>query len=226
MGSLYWQLDDCWPVASWSSVDYFGRWKALQYYARRFYAPVLLSPHVEGEQVKLYVVSDRTRPVRAELRVRLLDFGGRALSETTSPVEVAPLQSRAYQTLAVGTLLKGRDASRVFLHCELLEGGLPVSSNTVYFKPFKELRLPAPEVSAQVARAAGGPVVTLSTDTLARGVYLSAEGLEGSFADNFFDLLPGRKLSVAFRARRNVSAEELRRRLRVRTLSDAFAAKP
>jgi beta-mannosidase len=224
MGSLYWQLDDCWPVASWSSVDYFGRWKALQYYARRFYAPVLLSPHVEGGEVKVYVVSDRTEPLRAELRVRLLDFDGRALSETTNPVEVAPLASGAYQTLSVNTLLQGQDPSKVFLHCELLEGGLPVSSNTVFFKPFKELRLPAPNVSTQVARAAGGTVVTLSADTLARGVYLSAEGLEGSFADNFFDLLPGRKLSVAFRPRRPVSPEVLRRRLRVRTLSDAFAA--
>ncbi len=225
MGSLYWQLDDCWPVASWSSVDYYGRWKALQYYARRFYAPVLLSPHVEDGQVKLYVVSDHIEPLRAELRVRLLDFDGRALSETTNPFEVAPLTSRTYQTLSVHTLLRGQDASKVFLHCELLEGGLPVSSNTVFFKPFKELRLPAPNVSTQVVRADGGTVVTLSTDTLARGVYLSAEGLEGRFADNFFDLLPGRKLSVAFRTRRRVSPDELRRRLRVRTLSDAFAAR-
>lgn len=225
MGSLYWQLDDCWPVASWSSVDYYGRWKALQYYARRFYAPVLLSPHVEGEQVRLYIVSDHTETLRAELRVRLLDFDGRALSETTNPVEVAPLTSRTYQTLSVNALLRGQDASKVFLHCELLEGGLPVSSNAVFFKPFKELRLPAPNVSTQVVRAVGGTVVTLSTDTLARGVYLSAEGLEGQFADNFFDLLPGRKLSVAFRTRRRVSPDELRRRLRVRTLSDAFAAR-
>ncbi|WP_152981759.1 hypothetical protein [Hymenobacter sp. AT01-02] len=60
MGSLYWQLDDCWGVASWSSIDYYGRWKALQYYAKRFYEPVLVSPHEEGDNVRVYVVSDRT----------------------------------------------------------------------------------------------------------------------------------------------------------------------
>lgn len=223
MGSLYWQLDDCWPVASWSSVDYFGRWKALQYYARRFYSPVLLSPHVEDGQVKLYVVSDRTAPLRAELRVRLLDFDGRALSETTNPVEVAPLISKTYQSLPVNALLQGKDPSKVFLHCELTVGGNVVSSNALFFRPFKDLSLPAPNVATQVSRARGATSVTLSTDRLARGVYLSVEGLEGSFADNFFDLLPGREVSVEFRARRSISADELRRRLRVRTLSDAFA---
>ncbi|HEX7317292.1 MAG TPA: glycoside hydrolase family 2 protein [Pyrinomonadaceae bacterium] len=223
MGSLYWQLDDCWPVASWSSVDYFGRWKALQYYARRFYAPILLSPHVEGEQVKLYVVSDRTEPLRARLRVRLLDIDGRVVSDTTNPVEVAPLTSKVYQTLPVAALLKGQDPARVFLHCELLIEDRAVSSNTLFFRPFKELPPAAPNVSTQIALTRNLTTVTLSTDRLARGVYLSAEGLEGSFDDNFFDLMPGRTVTVAFRGQRPFNPEELRRRLRVRTLSDAFA---
>ena len=60
MGSIFWQLNDCWPVASWSSIDYYGRWKALQYYARRFYAPILVSPHVEDGSLKVYIVSDKT----------------------------------------------------------------------------------------------------------------------------------------------------------------------
>jgi beta-mannosidase len=224
MGSLYWQLDDCWPVASWSSVDYFGRWKALQYYARRFYAPVLLSPHVEDNQVKLYVVSDRTEPLRADLRVRLLDLDGRALSETNDTIEVAPLVSKNYQSLPVNKLLEGRDPSKVFLHCELLAGGSALSSNTLFFRPFKDLSLPAPNVSTQVTRTRGAAVVTLSTERLARAVHLSAEGLEGSFADNFFDLLPGRKVTVNFRSARPVSADELRRRLRVSAVN-AYSAR-
>jgi beta-mannosidase len=207
-------------------VDYFGRWKALQYYARRFYGPVLLSPHVEGDQLKLYVVNDRTEPLRARLHVRLLDFDGRVISDITNPVEVSPLTSKVYQTLPVAAMLEGQDPARIFLHCELLAGGGVVSSNTVFFRPFKDLPLAAPNVSTEVARARGGATtVTLSTDRLARAVYLSAEGLEGSFADNFFDLLPGQKVTVAFRAGRPVTADELRRRLRVRTLSDAFIAK-
>jgi beta-mannosidase len=223
MGSLYWQLDDCWPVASWSGIDYFGRWKALHFYARRFYSDLLVSPHEEAGQVRVYVVNDRPRDVPAELRVRLLDFEGRALSETTERVEVAALQSKPYQTLSAADLLKGRDPSRVFLHCELLAGGRLLSANSLFFRPFKELSLPAPNVTTAVKSGGrGASVITLSTDRLARGVYLSAEGLEGSFAENFFDLVPGRTASVEFRPRRPVAPAELRRRLRVRTLSDAF----
>ncbi len=222
MGSLFWQLDDCWPVASWSSVDYFGRWKALQYYARRFYSPVLLSPHVEDGQAKLYVVSDRTEPLRAQLHVRLLDFDGRVVSDINNPVEVSPLSSRAYQTLPVAAMLEGQDPARVFLHCELLADGNVVSSNTLFFRPFKDLSLAAPHVTTQISHTRSATSVTLSTDKLARGLYLSADGLEGSFADNFFDLLPGRKVTVAFRGSRPFTTEDLRRRLRVRTLSDAF----
>ena len=82
MGSLYWQLNDCWPVASWSSIDYFGRWKALQYYAKRFYSPVLLSPVVEEKDLKFYVVSDRPTPTPALLSVELRDLDGNTLVDT------------------------------------------------------------------------------------------------------------------------------------------------
>ncbi|HWW75419.1 MAG TPA: glycoside hydrolase family 2 TIM barrel-domain containing protein, partial [Pyrinomonadaceae bacterium] len=165
MGSLYWQLDDCWPVASWSSVDYFGRWKALQYYARRFYAPVLLSPHVEGDEVKLYIVSDENRMSHdyALLRVQLLDFEGRVLSETKETVNVSPLTSKVYRSIPVAQLLKGQDPSKVFLYCELLNEGLPFASNTLFFRPFKELSLAAPNVSTEVSGTRGATVVTLST---------------------------------------------------------------
>ena len=86
MGSIYWQLNDCWPVASWSSLDYYGRWKALHYYARRFYAPVLVSPHQEEGNVAVYVVSDKTSPTVATLRVRILTFEGAVLSDKSQPV--------------------------------------------------------------------------------------------------------------------------------------------
>jgi beta-mannosidase len=222
MGSLYWQLDDCWPVASWSSVDYFGRWKALQYYAQRFYSPVLISPHVEGGNVNFYVVSDKAEATPAELVVTLLDFDGHALSENRKTVEVAPLTSKSYLSLPADGLLRGHDAKAIFLNCELLVGGKTVSANRVFFRPFKELTLPAPHVTTDAVRSRGGFTVIVKSDKFARAVYLSAEGLDGSFSDNYFDLIPGKEVKVEFRARRMVSPEEFHTRLKARTLADAL----
>ncbi|HEV2862187.1 MAG TPA: glycoside hydrolase family 2 protein [Pyrinomonadaceae bacterium] len=225
MGALYWQVDDCWPVASWSGIDYYGRWKALHFYARRFYKDLLLSPHEEDGQVKFYVVSDRTTQTPAELRVRLLDFDGRALHEKTLTLDVAALASKPYHSVPTADLLRGRDPSKVFLHGELLVGGQTVSSNSLFFKPFKELSLTPPRIVLSAEGVRGRTVVTVTADRLARGVHLSAEGVEGSFSDNFFDLLPNRPAQVEFRAARRVSAAELSKRLRVRSLADAFAAR-
>ncbi len=96
MGSIFWQLNDCWPVASWSSIDYYGRWKALQYYARRFYAPILVSPHIEGGAVRVYVVSDKTAAQPAMLHVRLMDFDGKILLEDKRDISIDPLASKVY----------------------------------------------------------------------------------------------------------------------------------
>src|SRR4030095_12004516 len=99
MGSLYWQINDCWPVASWSSIDYTGRWKALQYYARRFYSEILVSPHEANGNVNVFVVSDRLQPAAAELNVSLLDFDGNRLSSQRKDIEIAPLNSKSYLTI-------------------------------------------------------------------------------------------------------------------------------
>ena len=139
MGSLYWQLNDCWPVASWSSIDYFGRWKALQYYAKRFYSPVLLSPVVEEKDLKFYVVSDRPTPTPALLSVELRDLEGNTLSTLRRDVVVSPVASKSYFSIPLTTLLDKRDAQNLMVYCELIEGGKVISSNQYFFKPYKEL---------------------------------------------------------------------------------------
>src|SRR5260370_35191798 len=88
-GSLDRQQDDCWPVASWSGIDYFGRWKALHHYARRFYAPVLVSPVIENGTVRVHGVSDRLTDTAAHLSLRLADFDGHARWRRAVPVTLA-----------------------------------------------------------------------------------------------------------------------------------------
>ena len=221
MGSLYWQLDDCWPVASWSSIDYFGRWKALQYYARRFYSPVLLTPYLEGDDLKFYIVSDLTEPTKAVLNVELRDLDGNKVMGITKDVVATPVKSQSYFSQSVKSLLAGRDAKSVMIYCELLVNGKVLSSNSYLFAPFKELSLPTPQISFDVVRVRNGYKIRLATNKLAKGVYLSTK-TDGFFADNYFDLFPDKPVEVEFRTKANLPVEEFRNQLRVRSLKDAF----
>ncbi len=222
MGSLFWQIDDCWPVASWSSIDYTGRWKALQYYARRFYSEILLSPHEDNGNIDFFVVSDRLRPTFAQLKLSLLDFDGHTLWNQQQDIEVAPLNSRSYLTVPISTMLAGKDAKAVFLFTELVVGGKTVTTNEHFFQPYKNLSLPRPQVGADAVPTRTGFKITLSSDKVARAVYLSAPNYAGFFADNYFDLIPGRKVEVEFRTNAGMALSEFRRQLRIRSLADAF----
>ncbi len=222
MGSLFWQIDDCWPVASWSSIDYTGRWKALQYYARRFYGDILLSPHEENGNLNFYVVSDRLKPTAAQLQVSLLDFEGHTLWHRQQDIQVAALKSKSYLSIPSDSILAGKDPKGTFLFAELLVDGKPVAHNEHFFQPFKNLLLPRPRISAEVVRSRAGFRITLSSDKLARAVYLSAPAASGFFADNYFDLIPGRKVEVEFRTRGPVTLTDFRKLLTIRSLADAF----
>jgi beta-mannosidase len=222
MGSLYWQIDDCWPVASWSSIDYTGRWKALQYYARRFYSEFLLSPHEENGRLDFYIVSDRPRSAAAQLNVSLLDFEGQTLWSEQRAIDVAGLSSKSYLSVPLSSMLEGKDRKGVFLSGELLVGGKKVSSSQHFFEPYKNLTMQRPEINADAVRIPNGFKVTLSTDKFARAVYLAATSQAGFFTDNYFDLIPGKKVEVEFRAVASMTAHEFRDQLGIRSMVDAF----
>jgi beta-mannosidase len=225
MGALYWQVDDCWPVASWSGIDYFGRWKALQYDARRFFAPVLVSPHTEGDRVTVWTVSDLPDPLPARLRVRLRDLEGRVLREEVREVTVGPTASRAAFTLSRAEWLAGLESGSHFLDCELLdlpaEPARRIARNLFYFTLPREARLPDPGILSAVTVGTGGITITLQAHHLARDVHLEAEDVAGRFSDDFFDLVPGEQAVVHFEPRIPVSATAMERALRVTSLFDA-----
>ena len=222
MGSLFWQINDCWPVASWSSIDYTGRWKALQYYARRFYNDILISPRLENDNVNVFVVSDRVQPVAAQLKLSLLNFDGNKLWSQQKDFEVAPLNSRSYLAVPVKTLLAEKDSKSVFLLTEVVVEGKVVSSNALFFEPYKNLSLPRPQINTEVLPVRGGFKVSVTSDKFARAVYLSAPNAPGFFADNYFDLIPGQKIEVQFRSGAARSLSDFRSKLKIRSMADAF----
>lgn len=222
MGSLYWQIDDCWPVASWSSIDYYGRWKALQYYARHFYSNLLINPHVEDERLKFYVVSDQTRSTPAKITVALFNFDGQVMKSFDREVTIAPLTSRSYFDIGLKDLLKDADKQNSFLNCELVIDGKVVSTRDLFFAPFKQLHLPQPRITYDVAPARDGFQLTIKSDKFAKAVYLSLGDHDGSWSDNYFDLVPGKPIVVQYHARAPLTLGELRRRLTIRSMVDAF----
>jgi len=224
MGSIFWQLNDCWPVASWSSIDYYGRWKALQYYARRFYAPVLVSPHVEEGSLKIYIVSDKTGDMPALLRVRLMDFDGKVLLEESHAVDVEPLTSKVYLDWPLKKLTDAgaADTSRVFVVAELYHGERILSPrNLAYLAPVKGVHLKPAQLKVETTGAKDSYRIRISSPVLARSVYLSFGDLDVQVSDNYFDLLPGE--TVEIKATSTASLDALKAQMKVISLTDAFA---
>lgn len=217
MGSLYWQLNDVWPGVTWASIDYYGRWKALQYHARRFYAPLRVVAIRKGGQTQVSLVSDRTDAFDAELRVRVLGMNGKTIWERTQPAHLAALASTPTGDYTDAQLLRGGDPRRTVAVFELLDHDKPVSRHLVYFDDAKNLALPDPGLKAQLS--ADGHRLTVSAQHLAREVWVDFSDLDARLSDNAFDLLPGE--SVVLHVDSTVNAAALRRSLTVRSLYGA-----
>ncbi|MFB0517468.1 MAG: glycoside hydrolase family 2 protein [Candidatus Neomarinimicrobiota bacterium] len=222
MGTLYWQINDCWPVASWSSIDYYGRWKAEHYYARRFYDDILVSPSEDGGTVQIYIVSDRTTEISGNLQVRLIDFDGRTIKEWNKAVRIPPLRSAAYLSLTEEDLLSEADPTRSLLYMELGVAGKLTSTNRQFFEIPKNLAWPSPVIKASVRRGDDGLIVELAADKFASNVFLCSDRYDGFFRDNYFDLMPGRAVTVVFQTEAEIAPEAFRRDLKIISLVDAF----
>jgi beta-mannosidase len=222
MGALYWQINDCWPVASWSGTDYYGTWKALHYYAKRFYNPVLVAPIDDGKMLKIYGISDLDLPVDAELYVGLFTYGGKMIQEGKSDVRLEPRTSSVLLSKSLEELKHNLPPEEVYLYCELRRGKAKLSSNLFHFCALKRVSLPEPEIKTDVTERDGKPVVRLETNLLAKNVYLSVPGLKGRFDDNFFDLVPGRVYEVAFISDQPADITQFRQTLKVTSLRDSY----
>lgn len=196
-GTLYWQLNDCWPVASWSSIDYYGNWKALHYAAKRLFAPlaVLSEPGVDGHSADIYVVCDTVRPgqsMHGKLLLTLRDFRGKILRQTEHDVVIP---SDAASAVVHYPLPAGAVAAKVVLQAQYYnEKEHKVAEKLHYFAAPKQLMLDSVTPVVDLSRwhpATGHLTFTVKSNSLAYGVMLSTvPHVAGHFSDNFFDLLP------------------------------------
>ena len=189
MGSLYWQLNDCWPTQSWSTVDYLGRWKASHYAVRKANQAVMASPALEEGVLNVYVVSDLLEARPASLTLTFISPDGEKLKEISLDLEVQPNQSQVVFEGSPESLLPS-SPDKWILHT-LLTGENIDHEN--HFSPIlpKEMEFPPASLQYRLSQVDGQYQLELQSDTLIKGLSIDSE-LEGiHLSDNYFDLLPG-----------------------------------
>lgn len=220
MGSLYWQLNDVWPGASWSSIDHAGRWKALHFHAKRFFADHAVAALRDEGITRVSLLNDRQQPLRAQWRVRVMDVDGRQISKQQHSVLVPALSALEVGRFADAELLGTADPTRTVAVVELLDGAKVLSRQVVYFAAAKDMQLPKANIETRWRQEGGDTVLELRASKLARGVWVSFQGLDASLDDNAIDLVPGESVRVTVKAR--AGAQALKNALQVRSVADVI----
>ena len=195
MGALYWQLNDCWPVVSWASVDYYGRWKALHYRARKFFAPVLISVH-ENEHEKIVNVSSETlKTFEGKICAAVKNNRMETLASWEKDICVGELSSLdTVLPKELSDLLDAAPEER-FLEYALEENGVTLERDgKIYVKPC-EYRFEDPALKASVREENGSFYLDIEASRYAKNVMIEWETADVEPEDNFFDITNG-KVSV------------------------------
>lgn len=198
MGSLFWQLNDSWPVVSWSSIDYYGNWKAMQYQSQRAFAPVLINAIKEGVDLCVYLISDELQD-RDDVRltVELMDFDGKSHGKWTQNGKLTANTSMLFLKKRVDEFLSKQDAATSFLRFTLkAKNGAALADEVFYFAYPKDQKLPEARIETSVKKRGEAIEMTLKTDKLARDIFIEVPVQGVRFSDNFFDLLPGQRKKI------------------------------
>lgn len=195
-GVILWQLNDCWPVVSWSGIDYYGRWKALQYYIKRFYAPVLLSACEEGERVTLWLSNETREPCIGTVGWRLVTLDGTVLDAGSQICTVAAGESHPVVQLDYTAILKENNRNRIYLRY-WFETENTRTEGTVLFVLPKAFAFQMPEICYTVTETEQSYLISLQSDCFAKGVALDTTEGDCIFSDNYFDLAPGECRSIS-----------------------------
>ena len=198
MGTLYWQLNDAWPVTSWSSIDHSGKPKAMQYKLRTLYAPVLLSFDQNDHQV--YVTSDLMRGIDGMMTVSVNDFQGDRLFEQKVKVDMGANQNRKFYVEGLRECLQKVDPKSVYVKLELSEGEKPMAERFCYLVYPKSLNLPEAKLDLSVQQEGDVIHVDVKSDVFAKDVQVSSTNRYGVFSDNYFDLEAGQTRCITFKS--------------------------
>jgi len=221
-GILYWQLNDCWPVASWSSLDYFGRWKALHYAARRFYAPLMLSIEDKTPEQSVYVSNDWLEPWEGAVHWSLETLDGKVLTSGQAPVKVAPQASTLVCKLDFSDQITDGNLRKLVFIAELWQADQFVTRQTTFFVPIKHLSLTDPAITANLHAEKDQLTFELTSHSLALLVEVSLMGADVVFSDNYFNLPAGRTAQISCPIPVGLTLSRAQKELHIRSIYDSF----
>ena len=219
MGTLVWQHNDCWPVASWAGRDYYGRWKAQQYYSRAAYDDILISPLVKGDSLTVTIVTDRRTPAKGVMTLNVTGIDGKPIATKKVNYTAKPLTSEIVYTASVKELLNGHKRNDA-LFTTSFETGDRKYKNIAYGVKQKDMAYRKPNLSVTSTPSGDGYDVTIGTDIFARGVFLSLDGIDNFFSDNYFDILP--RESRTIHVTTSLPHDAFRQQLKTITLGDTY----
>lgn len=228
MGTLYWQLNDCWPVASWSSIDYHGRWKALHYMARRFFAPVILSgiEDADAGTVALHLTNDGRQSIPGTVSWQLTTVEGRPLDAGQFPATAPALADALLTTLDIRSSLDNVGVRDALLWLDFSVDGEVMAENLVLLARPKHLELQPPALTVSVTQVAAAEPgeneyeVTITAKAPALWTWLTLADRDATFSDNFFHMRPDHPKRVTVRTAAMLA--EIERGLTVQSLIDTY----
>lgn len=198
MGSLYWQINDSWPVVSWSSIDYYNNWKAQHYRMRDVYAPLALGVESKDGKLNYYTMSDYLDNIDdLTLTVRVVDFSTGVKKEYTEIINAQANDSKIVKTYNISDLVSDSEKSHTMINAFLTDNnGNKISQKDYFFSWPNKLELPQTEIETNVSYADGEYTVTLLSTKLAKDVFIEIPIMGAQFSDNFIDLLPNESVTI------------------------------
>ena len=221
--ALIWQYNDSWPGQTWSMVDYYHRWKALQYHARHMFAPLLVSGDVDAGRgvVDVYVMNDRRTGGKANLSWNLVTTEGKSLRKKDSTIDLPANGSALVETVSLTDAEKQGGLANLLLWMTVTPQNGPAETNIAYFVLPGQLTLPVPIVKTVVAGAGKQFTVTLSSPQPALWTWLNFEkDPNARYSDNFVHLQPGAPVTITVDCEEGHSVEDFRAQLKVRSVRD------
>lgn len=218
-GSMYWQLNDCWPVCSWASLDYFGNYKALQYTSRSFFAPVTVIID-DSRDMRIIAVNDTRFNQTVTVRYAVFDFEKGVLIEQNTEVALEPLAQYTAFSFPTREVTAKYGKKHVGILAELIQDGVVINRKTALFQEEKKLKLPSSRLNYEVSVINDLLTVKLTANAYARLICVESSLSMLPFSDNFFDLLTGESITVTQQLDSQYTVQELCNSISVKCVTD------